>query len=105
MFAGTRDDAVMKALRDRQAFPSSFGVMMNDDMNNLLRGNTLCSDGDAHNRLRRVVIRPVTPVALRSLQNEVEREAEPIVDRLYAKRPFCATADLAPHLPVTSVAS
>jgi hypothetical protein len=29
--------------------------MMNDDMNKLLRGNTLCSDGDAHNRLRRDV--------------------------------------------------
>ena len=84
MFAVTRYDAVMKALRDWQAFPSSFGVMMNDDMNKLLRGNTLCSDGDAHSRLRRVVIRPVTPVALRSLQEEVEREAEAIVDRLYA---------------------
>jgi len=22
--------------------------MMNDDMNQILRGNTLCSDGDAH---------------------------------------------------------
>ncbi len=105
MFALTRYDAVMKALRDWQAFPSSFGVMMNDDMNKLLRGNTLCSDGDAHNRLRRVVIRPVTPVALRSLQEEVEREAEAIVDRLYAKRRFCATAELATHLPVTIVSS
>ena len=105
MFAVTRYDAVMKALRDWQAFPSSFGVMMNDDMNKLLRGNTLCSDGDAHNRLRRVVIRPVTPVALRSLQEEVEREAEAIVDRLYAKRRFCATAELATHLPVTIVSS
>jgi cytochrome P450 len=105
MFAVTRYDAVMKALRDWQAFPSSFGVMMNDDMNKLLRGNTLCSDGDAHSRLRRVVIRPVTPVALRSLQEEVEREAEAIVDRLYAKRRFCATAELATHLPVTIVSS
>jgi len=105
MFAVTRYDAVMKALRDWQAFPSSFGVMMNDDMNKLLRGNTLCSDGDAHSRLRRVVIRPVTPVALRSLQDEVEREAEAIVDRLYAKRRFCATAELATHLPVTIVSS
>ena len=53
----------------------------------------------------RVVMRPVTPAALRSLQNEVEREAEAIVDRLYAKRRFCATAELATHLPVTIVSS
>jgi cytochrome P450 len=40
MFALTRYDVVMRALRDWEAFASSFGVMMNDDMNGLLRGNT-----------------------------------------------------------------
>jgi cytochrome P450 len=103
MFALTGYDVVVKALRDWEAFPSSFGVMMNDDMNQVLRGNTLCSDGDAHNRLRRVVIRPVTPVALESLKEEVEREAEAIVDRLCARGGFCATRELATYLPVTIV--
>jgi cytochrome P450 len=79
MFALTRYDVVARVLRDWEAFPSSFGVMMNDDMNQVLRGNPLCSDGDTHNRLRRVVIRPVTPVALKSLQDEVEGEAEGIL--------------------------
>jgi cytochrome P450 len=32
MFALTRYDVVAKALRDWEAFPSSFGVMMNDDI-------------------------------------------------------------------------
>jgi cytochrome P450 len=50
----------------------------------VLHGNTLCSDGDAHDRLRRVAIRPVTPVALKSLKDEVEREADAAVDRLCA---------------------
>jgi cytochrome P450 len=102
MFALTRYDVVVKALRDGEAFPSSFGVMMNDDMNQVLRGNTLCSDGDAHNRLRRVVMRPLTPVALKSLEDEVEREAEALVDRLCARKRFCAVRDLATYLPVTS---
>jgi cytochrome P450 len=105
MFALTRYDVVVKALRDWEAFPSSFGVMMNDDMNQLLRGNTLCSDGDAHNQLRRVVIRPVTPVALKSLKEEVEREAAAVVGRLCAKGRFCATAELATYLPVTIVSN
>jgi cytochrome P450 len=105
MFALTRYDVVVQALRDWEAFPSSFGVMMNDDMNQVLRGNTLCSDGDAHNRLRRVVMRPVTPVALKSLQDEVAREAEAVVDRLCAKGRFCATGELATHLPVTIVSN
>jgi cytochrome P450 len=105
MFAFTRYDVVVKALRDWEAFPSSFGVMMNDDMNQILRGNTLCSDGDAHHRMRRVVIRPLTPVALKSLTEEVEREAEAVVDQLCAKGRFCATAELATYLPVTIVSS
>jgi cytochrome P450 len=105
MFALTRYDVVAKVLRDWQTFPSSFGVMMNDDMNQVLRGNTLCSDGDAHNQLRRVVIRPVTQVALKSLEDEVEREAEAIVERLCAKGRFCATRELATHLPVTIVSN
>src|SRR5258707_12844015 len=105
MFALTRYDVVVKALRDWEAFRSSFGVMMNDDMNQLLRGNTLGSDGDAHPRLRRVVIRPLTPAALRSLSEELEQEAEAIVDRLCARGRFCATRELATHLPVTIVSN
>jgi cytochrome P450 len=105
MFALTRYDVVVKVLRDWEAFPSSFGVMMNDDMNQLLRGNTLCSDGDAHHRLRRVVMRPITPAALISLSEELEREAEAIVDRLRARGRFCATRELATHLPVTIVSN
>jgi cytochrome P450 len=105
MFALTRYDAVAKALHDWEAFPSSFGVMMNDDMNQVLRGNTLCSDGAAHTRLRGVVIRPLTPMALKSLQDEVEREAEAVVGRLCAKGQFCATVELAIYLPVTIVSN
>jgi cytochrome P450 len=105
MFALTRYDVVLKVLRDWEAFPSSFGVMMNDDMNQVLRGNTLCSDGNAHNQLRRVVIRPLTPAALKSLEDEVEREAEALVDRLCAKGRFCATAELATYLPMTIVSN
>src|SRR3982074_1317177 len=101
MFALTRYDVVVKALRDWKAFTSSFGVMMNDPMNQVLPGNTVCSDGDAPHRLRRVVIRPVTPVALESLKEEVEREAEAVVDRLCGKGRFCATGELATYLPVT----
>ena len=51
MFALTRYDVVVKALRDWEAFPSSFGVMMNEDMNQLLRGNTLMIFPPSRSRL------------------------------------------------------
>jgi cytochrome P450 len=50
MFALTRYESVRTVLQDGESFPSSYGVMMNDDMSKVLRGNTLCSDGAAHDQ-------------------------------------------------------
>jgi len=52
-----------------------------------------------------VVIRPLTRSRFKSLTEEVEREAEAVVDQLCAKGRFCATAELATYLPVTIVSS
>lgn len=105
MFALTRYDSVLRALQDDVSFPSRYGVMMNEQMNQVLRGNTLCSDGDVHNMLRKVVIRPLTPTALKSLQDEIDAEAEAIVERLVTEGTFCAAGQLATHLPLTIVSN
>jgi cytochrome P450 len=65
MFALTRYDSVRRALENGESFVSRNGVMMNDRMNQVLRGNTLCSDGAEHDALRDVLGRPLTPRALR----------------------------------------
>jgi cytochrome P450 len=105
MFALTRYDSVARALRDAGAFSSASGVMMNDDMNQVLRGNTLCSDGTDHRRLRRIIMKPLTPKALNSLRLLIEAKAERLVNRLVAKKRFCAVAELATALPVDIVAN
>jgi len=105
MFALTRYDSALKALQDPSSFPSSLGVMMNDHMNQVLRGNTLCSDGEDHNRLRRVIMKPLTPSALNSLQERVTAEADELVQRLVSQGSFCATRDLAAHLPISVVSN
>jgi cytochrome P450 len=105
MFALSRYDSVVKALADPSAFSSASGVMMNDDMNRVLRGNTLCSDGDEHRRLRRIIAKPLTATGLVSLKSEITEKAEALVDRLVAKQTFCAVAELATVLPVDIVAS
>jgi cytochrome P450 len=75
MFAVTRYDSVVQALKDTSAFSSASGVMMNDDMNQVLRGNTLCSDGADHRRLRRIIAKPLTPTTLNSLKVEITAKA------------------------------
>jgi len=105
MFALARYDSALKALQDPSSFPSSMGVMMNDHMNHVLRGNTLCSDGEDHSRLRRIIMKPLTASALKSLQENVAVEADELVRRLVLKGRFCATRDLAVHLPISLVAN
>jgi cytochrome P450 len=105
MFALTRYDSALKALHDPSSFPSSLGVMMNDHMNQVLRGNTLCSDGEDHRRLRRIIMKPLTPSALKSLQERVTVEADELVQRLVSQGSFCATRDLAAYLPISVVSN
>jgi cytochrome P450 len=74
-------------------------------MNLVLRGNTLCSDGADHDALRDVLVRPLTPRALRPLREEITAEAESVVEKLTAKGTFDAATELAQHLPVTVVSN
>jgi cytochrome P450 len=105
MFALTRYDSVIRALKDATAFSSASGVMMNDPMNQVLRGNTLCSDGEEHQRLRRITAKPLAPAALNELKSDITTKAEQIVDQLIAKGTFCAVTELATALPIDIVAS
>jgi cytochrome P450 len=105
MFALTRYESVERALKDATTFSSASGVMMNDDMNQVLRGNTLCSDGAEHNRLRRIVAKPLSATALKSLRDEITQKAEQLVEELVVRKRFCAVADLAAPIPVEIVAS
>jgi cytochrome P450 len=79
--------------------------MMNDRMNQVLRGNTLCSDGAEHDALRDVLRRPLTPRALRPVREDITAEAEHVVATLVARGSFDAAADLANHLPVSVVSN
>ena len=105
MYALTRYSSVKQALSDDINFPSGFGVMMNEDMNQVLRGNTLCSDGEHHNKLRKVTAAPLTPAALKSLQDEVREESENLVSALVEKRSFEAVTELAQYLPLKIVSN
>src|SRR6516165_2349717 len=105
MFALTRYDAVRRALVDWECFASRNGVMMNDQMNRVLRGNTLCSDGADHAALRDVLVRPLKPRALRPLRQQITAEAEGVVEKLVARGTFDAATELAQHLPMTVVSN
>jgi len=103
MFVHPRFDECKAALRDSSTYTSSRGVMMNDQMNETLRGIVLCTDGEEHAAMRKVIGAPLTPSALASERDRITVEAERLVERLVGQGRFDAATELAHHLPVTVV--
>jgi cytochrome P450 len=105
MFAHPRFDECHAALRDWRTYSSAQGVMMNDTMNDTLRGILLCADGDEHAAMRKVIAGPLTPHALADIKAEITSEAEDLVERLVADGTFDAATELARHLPESIVSN
>ena len=103
MYALPRYQQVREASGNWRVFSSAKGVMMNDEINSMLEGITLCSDPPEHTGMRRVLARPMRPEKLRELTSRVGEEAERIVAQLVAKGTFDAATELAEHLPLTIV--
>jgi cytochrome P450 len=103
MWALPRHREVREALSDPASFCSGNGVGLNPFINELGRGTTLMSDGEAHRRQRDVIGRPLTPKALGGLRPELDRIAVALVDRLVERGSFDAVGDLAEVIPATWV--
>jgi len=58
---------------------------MNDEINSMLEGITLCSDPPEHTQMRSVLSRPLRPDQLRELTPRVEAEASRIVEQLVSR--------------------
>lgn len=103
MYVLPRYAEVRAALADPEVFCSGRGVGMNDFINAAGAGTTLMSDGELHTQQRAVISRRLAPRALRSLQADVQRTANDVVDRLAARNAFDAVTDLARALPLSVV--
>jgi cytochrome P450 len=99
MFALSRFDDVRDALRNWQVFSSAHGAAMNEPINQAIAGNTLGSDPPLHDKLRSVLVRPLSPLAMKDVTAHIEAEAESLVER----NSFDAATDLAQYLPVSIV--
>ncbi len=103
VYAVPRHAEARAVLDDPVTFCSGQGVGLNDLINAIGPGTTLMSDGDAHERQREVIGRPLTPRALAELRPDAQALADALVDRLVARGSFDAVADLAEVIPTTWV--
>lgn len=104
MWAIGRFDDVRAALRADSVLVSGHGVAANDTINRADNPITLTSDGEMHNRRRRVLMQPVAPGPLKDLRLHLESEADRLVAGLANGAAFDAMERFASHLPVNVVA-
>lgn len=89
-------------LLDGRTFMSGHGVGLNPLVNKLGRGTTLYSDGGDHTRRRAQVAHRLTPRALRSMTDTIERQAVEVVDAALSRRRVDGV-ELATALPMSVV--
>jgi cytochrome P450 len=104
MWAIGRFDDVRAALRADTALISSRGVAANDAVNRVDNPITLTSDGEVHDRRRRILLQPLAPGPLKDLRARLESEANRLVGELANGAEFDAMERFASHLPVHVVA-
>jgi cytochrome P450 len=104
MYAVPRYAEVRAVLADADTYCSGQGVALNEAANVIAAGrNTLMTDGELHEHLRRVLARSLTPRALRAVDHSTRVAATELVTSLVARGRFDAVADLARSLPLTVV--
>ncbi|MBF6341090.1 cytochrome P450 [Nocardia abscessus] len=89
-------------LLDDDTFISGEGVGLNPVANRLSRGTTLNSDGEDHSRRRALLGRRLTPKALRSMRETVDRQAVTAVEAAVARGQIDGV-ELATTLPMSVV--
>jgi cytochrome P450 len=104
LWAIGRFDDVRSALRADTVLVSGRGVAANDLINRAGNPITLTSDGEVHDRRRRVLMQPVGPAPLKDLRARLEAEADRLVAELATGDTFDAMTRFASHLPVSVVA-
>lgn len=90
-------------LRDDTTFVSGEGVGLNRIFNRLSRGTTLNSDGDEHDRRRKLVAHRLLPRALRTMSDVVTQQAEQLVDAAVRRQTVDGVENLATALPLSVV--
>lgn len=90
-------------LRRDEEFRSGAGVGLSNLVNAMSGGTLLNSDGDDHDRRRKLVAHRLLPRALRDMAADIERQADDLVAAAVTRRNVDGVRDLAIALPLSVV--
>ena len=102
LWALTRYQTIRDALENHEVF-SSRKVAFNDQMNQALAGTSLATDPPEHRHLRKTLLAPLTPRALKGIEEDIKATADELVAELVSRGSFDAIGDLARAFPLKVV--
>jgi cytochrome P450 len=99
----TRYDDVRAAAADWETFSSAQGVALLDEFNAPVIGGLVATDPPEHDAIRAVLSAHTSPRAIASLQQDVARQVDAIVDDLLRATSFDGVTELAQRVPLRIV--
>ncbi len=107
LWAVTRYEDVKAALFADKVLVSGKGIAANSLTNKMMTKDTitLTADGEDHMRRRGVVGKPLSKKGIKELKQQIQNEADSLIDKLLAKKCFDGVTDFAEHLPVHIVSN
>lgn len=102
-YAVARHAEVVEVLQRVKSFASGHGISINEDVNKLLIGSTVNSDGEAHRRSRDITATPLMPKNIQPLEDYIRLTAQSLADRLVEQRRFDGVTEFAQILPYSIV--
>lgn len=102
-YAVARHAEVVEVLQRVKTFISGRGISISEDVNKLLVGSTVNSDGDAHRRSRSITATPLMPKNIEPLEDYIRLAAQSLADRLVEKQEFDGVSEFAQILPYSIV--
>jgi len=95
-----RYEQVRAALGDWRTFSSARGIGLNDDFNGAWDGALIHQDPPSQTQQRKLFTERLSPRALRSVAENIDRRAEELAATLVGRGDFDAVTDLAQDLPI-----
>ena len=102
-YAVARYGEVVEVLRNPQTFLSGKGISISEDVNRMLIGSTVNSDGEMHHRRRKVTATPLMPRGIQPLEDYIRDTAQALADRLVGQGEFDGVTEFAQVLPLSIV--
>jgi cytochrome P450 len=103
-YAVPRYSALRKVLADYETFSSARGAGLNDTANSMMAGAVLATDPPEHDKLRSVLAEELGPHSMRNITQQIQTQADALVEKLWAQKTFDAVADFARVFPLEVVA-